>query len=102
MQPLPTAEARGAHNHRMFGISLSDYCFTIVSGSATCDSRLALHDQFIERCMKIDFVEKPVANHFAVSVGQARASEIEAEPKWTFKDANQHWIPAQTAIAMKT
>jgi hypothetical protein len=28
--------------------------------------------------MKIDLVEKPVANHFAVLVGQLRASEIEA------------------------
>jgi hypothetical protein len=86
----PQREQEARVTARIFGILFSDCCLTIISRSAALDSRLALQGHLIERCVKIDFVKKPVANRFAIPVCQVRSYEIEAEPKWTFKNVNQH------------
>ena len=86
----PQREQEARVTGRMFGIVISDGCLTIISGSAIHDSRLTLQRQLIERPVKIDFAEKRVADRSAVPFGQVRSDQIEAEPKWIFKDVDQH------------
>jgi hypothetical protein len=69
-------EARVA---QMPGILLSERCLTIIGRSTALDGRLALRGELIERCVKIHFVKKTVADRFSVPVGHVRSCEIEAE-----------------------
>ena len=64
---------------QMPGIFLSERCLTIIGGSTALDGRLALRGELIERCVKIHFVKKTVADRFSVPVGHVRSCEIEAE-----------------------